>query len=322
MAKSLAKLLNTDLAALAELLQNKGRGRDTVLAHITPQEAALLKARGGRGSRNPATGLLEFDDIETISSTAPAYTPPPISVDLSGFIPQPQLKSVNYAAPAATPTSLPAAPVAPNAAPQQDMSGIAPVTSTPAVNLGPSPPQTSFLDTLGQKAGAFLEKPENLLSLGSLGGLGALGISNSSKAANQAQQYQQQLSALAEPFKSQGQQLLEATQAGNLTPANMQSFQTAQAQIAQSQARGGVSSQQGAAALSTVFQTLINNQLQQATALLQQADTYTQAAINAGYQASAAGQTATSNFFTNLAMIGSGLMGGQQPGKTTAAGSQ
>ena len=70
MAKTLMKSLKTeltgDLPAIAALLQSKGRGKDTVLAHITPKEAALLKKRGGRGSRNPDTGLLEFDDGETI----------------------------------------------------------------------------------------------------------------------------------------------------------------------------------------------------------------------------------------------------------------
>ena len=47
---------------LAKMLQDEGRGRDTILAHITPAEARLLKSRGGRGSVNPVTGLLEFDD--------------------------------------------------------------------------------------------------------------------------------------------------------------------------------------------------------------------------------------------------------------------
>jgi len=61
-SKSLRKSLNLDMTDLAEMLRSKGRGKDTVLAHITPKEAALLKSRGGRGSRNPHTGLLEFDD--------------------------------------------------------------------------------------------------------------------------------------------------------------------------------------------------------------------------------------------------------------------
>ena len=59
---ALSKALGTDLSALAQIIKSKGRGKDTVLAHITPQEAALLKARGGRGSTNPDTGLPEFDD--------------------------------------------------------------------------------------------------------------------------------------------------------------------------------------------------------------------------------------------------------------------
>jgi hypothetical protein len=83
MANSLSKTLGLDLPALAELLRSKGRGKDTVLAHITPKEAALLKKRGGRGSRNPDTGLLEFDDAVDIQDpsvyfggdTGGAFTP-------------------------------------------------------------------------------------------------------------------------------------------------------------------------------------------------------------------------------------------------------
>lgn len=41
-------------------LASKGRYGDTMLAHINPEEAALLKARGGAGTINPQTGLPEF----------------------------------------------------------------------------------------------------------------------------------------------------------------------------------------------------------------------------------------------------------------------
>ena len=47
---ALSKALGMDLPALAEMLRAKGRGKDTMLAHITPKEAALLKRRGGSGS--------------------------------------------------------------------------------------------------------------------------------------------------------------------------------------------------------------------------------------------------------------------------------
>jgi hypothetical protein len=48
------------LKTLAKELQSKGRYGDTVLAHINPQEAGILKALGGSGTRNPDTGLPEY----------------------------------------------------------------------------------------------------------------------------------------------------------------------------------------------------------------------------------------------------------------------
>ncbi len=50
----------TRAQATAERIRQKGRGGDTLLAHINPAEAALLKRAGGSGTKNPATGLLEF----------------------------------------------------------------------------------------------------------------------------------------------------------------------------------------------------------------------------------------------------------------------
>jgi len=47
------------------LAQSMGRGNDSILAHINPKEAALLKAHGGSGKINPHTGLMEFDDTDT-----------------------------------------------------------------------------------------------------------------------------------------------------------------------------------------------------------------------------------------------------------------
>lgn len=48
------------LKTLAKELQSKGRYGDTILAHINPQEAGILKALGGAGTRNPDTGLPEY----------------------------------------------------------------------------------------------------------------------------------------------------------------------------------------------------------------------------------------------------------------------
>jgi hypothetical protein len=48
------------LKSLAQELPQYGRMGDTMVAHINPQEAALLKSLGGSGTINPHTGLPEF----------------------------------------------------------------------------------------------------------------------------------------------------------------------------------------------------------------------------------------------------------------------
>jgi hypothetical protein len=51
--------MNT-LKKQAQELAQYGRNGDTMLAHITPEEAALLKSLGGSGTINPDTGLPEY----------------------------------------------------------------------------------------------------------------------------------------------------------------------------------------------------------------------------------------------------------------------
>ena len=48
------------LADMAQYLASRGRNGDTMLAHITPDEARMLKAQGGSGTINPETGLPEY----------------------------------------------------------------------------------------------------------------------------------------------------------------------------------------------------------------------------------------------------------------------
>ena len=76
MAKALIESLQLDLPALAKIIQAKGRKGDTILAHINPREAALLKKRGGSGTINPETGLPQFDEYGPTYSEL-GYTPTP-----------------------------------------------------------------------------------------------------------------------------------------------------------------------------------------------------------------------------------------------------
>jgi hypothetical protein len=56
-------LRNPKLRAQVErALASRGRGGDTLIAHLNPREAAMLKASGGSGTINPRTGLREFAD--------------------------------------------------------------------------------------------------------------------------------------------------------------------------------------------------------------------------------------------------------------------
>ena len=49
-----------ELKPIAKAIAGYGRNGDTMLAHITPAEARMLRRRGGSGTINPATGLPEF----------------------------------------------------------------------------------------------------------------------------------------------------------------------------------------------------------------------------------------------------------------------
>jgi hypothetical protein len=63
------------LKTLAKELQSKGRNGDTILAHINPQEAGILKALGGSGTINPDTGLPEFIWKKYVSPVFAAANP-------------------------------------------------------------------------------------------------------------------------------------------------------------------------------------------------------------------------------------------------------
>ena len=49
-----------ELTPISKAIANYGRNGDTMLAHITPAEARMLRRRGGAGTTNPNTGLKEY----------------------------------------------------------------------------------------------------------------------------------------------------------------------------------------------------------------------------------------------------------------------
>ena len=47
-------------------LANQGQGGDSMLAHVNPREAEVLRRMGGQGTVNPNTGLVEYKSLKKI----------------------------------------------------------------------------------------------------------------------------------------------------------------------------------------------------------------------------------------------------------------
>ena len=331
---ALNKALGTDLSALAQIIQSKGRGKDTVLAHITPQEAALLKKRGGRGSTNPDTGLPEFDDSLSDIGVSEAQQNAPLPSG-NEAIPEAGLQAAPYSEGLATGQGTPyqigatqdladlAAGQGAGAVPKgQQITGGAIGQGTVysptgglyspaqldqfAVGQTPTTPKAPE-QGIGKDALAALGKPDTLGRLGLTGALGAYGAMQGKQAAAQGEQATAQKQAIAAPYQQQGQQLIGAAQRGELTPANQQVIQQQRARLAQAASNmGGVGQQQIENQISTLTSQLIENQYKYGLQVLQIGDNIELGAINTQLQLDQQLNQANKSFYTSLAQIAAG----------------
>lgn len=324
MAKQIARLLRSELTVsdelskIAKLLQSKGRGKDTILAHITPKEAQLLKDRGGAGTRNPETGLLEFYDedidisggLDRPVEAAPVAEAAPAPVEVSGegldttsqaayampqaIVPRPEISAADVVVPKPISTVPPSRAVSygAGAAPTEEFAAGVPAVKAPA-------PEKSFFDKLST---------EQLMRMGlGLGGAG-LGALRARQGAKQIQAATEEQKALGAPYQAQGRELIRAAQAGELTPTSQQAYQAVQAQLAQSTAtRGGVGAAQASAQLEAFRQQLLDNQYKFGLNVAQVGDSIALGAIKSGLQLDRQLQQATSNYYTSLASMAGGL---------------
>jgi hypothetical protein len=340
---SLSKSLKMDLPALAEMLRSKGRKGDAILAHISPKEAALLKRKGGAGTTNPETGLPEFygedggdfTPVQTETGApitnfqAPATTPAdnsggggdggytlnygkaPVSTaipttDASGqsYNYYPGAEQQSYATPGlSAATQYGIQPAVPSLTSQTQPFGQIAGTQAPTTPTDTTQQKPDF----GTRLTNALTDPANLAKLGLAGGLGLFGASQARKAAAQGQVAQGQEQAIAQPYQSQGQQLIAQAQAGQLNPTSQAALQAARAQSSQSIAnRGGVGTEAEANRIATLTQQLLNNQYQYGLQVMQIGDNISLGAIKTGLQLDTQLNTATNNFYTQLAqMVGS-----------------
>jgi hypothetical protein len=313
-----------DLRKIARLLQDKGRNGDTILAHINPREAALLREQGGSGTINPETGLMEFEDEEAgfeayqapdTSAAEPgfesyslspefvsgAYAGPVSELDLTSQVPQ-QAFAAQGAAVGATPTDYSLAGMRPPTALGEPMAG---------PQGGPSrgaPGEKSFLESLsgGDQA---------RLGLGALGGLQT--ALTARKARQGSQQAAQQIRDIGRPYQERGLAEQSAASRGELTAVNQQALEAQRARAAQAGvARGGVGIAQQQRAEEDLRNRLLAAQQDFGLKLSGIGDQYTMKAIQEGIRADSEISNLFSNYYGNLTRLATPtLIQATQPAK-------
>ena len=332
--KNLTKM-GTDVRKIAALLRAKAP-EGHMLAYISPEEAQVLKDRGGSGKPHADTGIpsFELDDSFALQGGGDTVTGTTATPDNYGGDTQystPQTISAEPLSPLPS-YNIPESTAIPNvqAAPAAPTEAVAPSRGYVPTPTAPQPYQATSADRaalLGDQGYGAAASPAELKAADTttppkdqgmssqtmkqlgVAGLGALlGASQARKAAASGQAGAQQLQQLATPYQQQGQQLQAQAQAGTLTPAGQQSLQALQAQVAQgAQARGGVGVQQGAQAVEALRQQLLAGQYQLGLQISGIGDKIATGAIQAGMQADQYTNQLTSSYFNNIARIASGI---------------
>jgi len=317
--------MGTDVRKIAALLKAKAP-EGHMLAYISPEEAQVLKDRGGSGKPHADTGIPSFeldDDLALQGDTGATSTPSPSGggnyggdvqyggelTPLQSFeIPQSQaIPNVQAGTPETSVVTGRAEPLPTPTRPQPTYgagldAGQGDYPSTG--KIGEAPKGKSIEDILGSK-------------LGVAGITGLVGALQARKASQAGQQGAQDIQKLATPYQQTGQQLQAQAQSGQLTPAGQQSLQALQAQVAQgAQARGGVGVQQGAAAVEALRQQLLQQQYDYGLKLSSIGDNIAIGAIKTGMQADQYANQLTSTYFNNIARIAAGTPTTVQAGGT------
>jgi len=305
-----------DLRKIARLLQDKGRNGDTILAHINPREAALLREHGGSGEINPETGLMEFEGglgEDYFAGLSAAEAPAPESEPgFESYSPQPEVISgpsygsgidlTAQQSPIAPQETIAARGAAVGGTPTDySLAGVRPPTALGEPIAGP---QAGPSQAPGQKG--FLES----LSGGDKTRLGLAGVQGLStalmarKARAGAQKGAEQIRQVGAPYTQQGLAERSAAQRGELTPVGQQQLDAMRARAAQAGvARGGVGVAQQQRAEEDLRQRLNAARESFGLQLSQIGDKYTMDAIKAGMQADAEVNQLYNQMFANLARI-------------------
>lgn len=352
MASALRKMtsVGADVRQIAALLQAKAP-KGHMLAYITPQEAALLKAEGGSGKPHEDTGIPSFEDesggneFYAVGDTAQtggsepqfsdpiSYSPPPENsifqtspVDYqsefqgdvagSGFRSAARPGGLGFGAGAGGYEGLRATPEA-IATPTLAAGGPRPeyaiTTRQDATGAAAeaATPEKSLMDRAASTTGM---SKDTLVRLGLAGIAGIAGASASKKAAEEGQAGKREIQAVAAPYQARGQELQAAAQRGELTPTGQQAIAAARAQAAQgAERRGGVGAQQMEAQVQALRQQLLQQQYDYGLKLSGIGDQMALGAIRTGMQADQYANQLTSSYFNNIARIAAGTPTATKP---------
>ena len=311
--------VGADVRQIARLLQAKAP-ENHMLAYITPEEAQLLKARGGSGMPDPETGVPSFapaydygstenpiydygpEPTQQLSSLPVASVEAQAPVQETSFAPQNyfnmgegggfygmQERGKSFAQPYSEGQGFQARPDLLGATPDFPTTIRVPQFETPQAAKAPETPKAPEMSK------------ETLARLGLAGIQTIIGAQASRKAAEQGQRGRAETQALAAPYQAKGAELQRQAQAGELTPVARQQLQAIQAQVAQSaSARGGVGAQQSAARVEAIRNQLLQQQNDYGMKLTSIGDQIALGAIRTGLQADAFANQLTSSYFTNI----------------------
>jgi len=312
-----------DLRKIARLLQDKGRNGDTILAHINPREAALLREQGGAGTINPETGLMEFQDslsdlggYEQVPEGLfeGAYIPETTGYEsvpeglFEGAVRQDFMPEFTIGQSSGGGIDLTAGQISPQETFAARGAAAGPATRNLAVPTAPvepsavpqarpsvSPSQKGFLESLS--GGDKLR-----LGLGALGGLQS--ALTARKAREGSQQAAQQIRDIGAPYQQRGLAEQAAAARGELTPVNQQALEAQRARAAQAGvARGGVGIAQQQRAEEDLRNRLLAAQQDFGLKLSGIGDQYTVRAIQEGIRADAEISNLFSNYYGNLTRL-------------------
>jgi hypothetical protein len=343
MASALRKMtsVGADVRQIAALLQAKAP-KGHMLAYITPQEAALLKAEGGSGKPHEDTGIPSFEDesggneFYSVGDAAQTGGSEPQFLDPISYSPPPensifQTSPVDYQSEfqgdvagsgfrsfkspgglgmtadgnvglRATPASMPT-PTLTAGGPRPEYAITTRQDATGAATEAATP-EKSLMDRAASTTGM---SKDTLVRLGIAGIAGIAGASASKKAAEEGQAGKREIQAVAAPYQARGQELQAAAQRGELTPTGQQAIAAARAQAAQgAQARGGVGAQQTEAQVQALRQQLLQQQYDYGLKLSGIGDQMALGAIRTGMQADQYANQLTSSYYNNIARIVAG----------------